>query len=125
MVGKSVGTGKPVIKKNTNTAEKATLSLLLHELCKKYNLQLYEEVMAIPDRKFRFDWAIPAIKVAIEYEGLFSEKSRHTTIEGFTKDCEKYNLTQLNGWKVFRYTAVNYQQAYQQIDDIINQLIEK
>lgn len=67
-------------------------------------------------RKFRFDWAIPSKKIAIEYEGLFSYRSGHTTVTGYTKDCEKYNLAQLKGWKVLRYTAINYGQVY---DDLI------
>jgi len=68
-----------------------------------------EELQFHHKRKFRFDWALPELMVAIEYEGLMSEKSGHTTIGGYTKDCEKYNLAQICGWKVLRYTAVNYQ----------------
>jgi very-short-patch-repair endonuclease len=60
------------------------------------------------ERKFRFDYAIPEKKVGIEYDGLMSDKSRHTTIEGFTRDCNKTNLAQIKGWKVLRYTAINY-----------------
>ena len=44
---------------------------------------------------------------AWEYEGIMSEKSRHTNILGYSKDAEKYNLAQSLGWKVFRYTAIN------------------
>lgn len=63
-----------------------------------------------PTRKFRFDIAIPDMKLAIEYEGMMqTSKSRHTTIGGFTNDCTKYNLAQLLGWKVLRYTAKNYE----------------
>ncbi len=58
------------------------------------------------DRKFRFDIAIPEKMIAIEYEGIFSEKSRHTSIMGYSKDSEKYNLAANLGWRVFRYTAV-------------------
>lgn len=61
-----------------------------------------------PKRRFRFDVAIPSYMIAIEYEGLNSEKSGHTTLTGYTKDCEKYNLAQVSGWKVLRYTAINY-----------------
>lgn len=71
-------------------------------------------------RKFRFDIAILDMKVGIEYEGLISEKSRHTTIEGFSMDCIKYNLAQLNGWKVLRYTAKNYTDFRNDIHTIIN-----
>jgi hypothetical protein len=57
------------------------------------------------DRRFKFDIAFPKKKIAIEYEGIFSNKSRHTTMGGYAKDCEKYNLAAQLGWKVFRYTS--------------------
>lgn len=60
-------------------------------------------------RKFRFDVVIPAYKVAIEYEGINSKKSRHTTHVGYTKDTEKYNLANQHGWIILRYTYMNYQ----------------
>lgn len=60
------------------------------------------------NRNFKFDIAIMHMKLAIEYEGLFSAKSRHTTAEGYSMDAEKYNLAQQMGWQVYRYTAVNY-----------------
>lgn len=60
------------------------------------------------ERKFRFDWSFPDIKVAIEYEGIMSEKSGHTTVTGYNKDAVKYNLAQSQGWKVIRLTALNY-----------------
>ena len=59
-------------------------------------------------RRFRFDFAIIEHKIAIEFEGVFSEMSRHTTYKGYTKDLTKYNLALINGWRVLRYTALNY-----------------
>ena len=59
------------------------------------------------DRKFRFDAAFIQQKIAFEYEGIYSKTSLHTTLSGFSKDCEKYNLAALNGWRVFRFTARN------------------
>ena len=59
-------------------------------------------------RQWRFDIAIPAMKIAIEYEGIMSRKSRHTTVTGYTKDCEKYNAATIAGWRVLRYNAINY-----------------
>lgn len=67
-----------------------------------------EELQFHPERKFRFDWAIPDLMIAIEYEGIISKKSGHTTISGYTKDCEKYNIAIMRGWKTLRYTAKNY-----------------
>lgn len=67
-----------------------------------------EELVFLKGRRFRFDFAIPDHKIGIEYEGINSHKSRHTSITGYTKDTEKYNLAVCNGWKVLRYTALNY-----------------
>lgn len=75
-----------------------------------------EEHSFHPDRKWRFDFAIPELMIAIEYEGLMSEKSGHTTIKGYSKDCEKYNEAIKQGWKLLRYTALNYQNLH---DDLI------
>lgn len=65
-----------------------------------------EHVFARP-RRWRFDIAFPEHKVAIEYEGVMGYKSRHTTISGYTGDCEKYNTATILGWRVLRYTAKN------------------
>lgn len=73
-----------------------------------------------PARKFRFDIAIPELKLGIEFEGLISDKSRHTTITGYTNDCIKYNLAQSFGWKVYRYTVLNYKDFYNDIKNINN-----
>jgi very-short-patch-repair endonuclease len=72
------------------------------------------------ERRFKADYANLQYRILVEYEGLFSHKSRHTTIKGFTNDCTKYNLAQIKGFRVLRYTAVNLSQM---IDDI-KQLIE-
>ena len=73
-----------------------------------------------PDRKFRFDWAVPDLMVAVEYEGIFSEKSGHTTLSGYKKDIVKYNLATKLGWKVLRYTADNYQEFEADLNEIKN-----
>lgn len=77
-------------------------------LIKQKGIKYTEEHKFSSTRRFRFDIAIIPLKLAIEYEGLKSTKSRHTTITGYTKDTEKYNLAQLEGWTVLRYTARNY-----------------
>lgn len=60
-----------------------------------------------PVRKFRFDFAFPEHKVAIEMEGGVFKKGRHTRGVGYSKDTVKYNLATCEGWKVLRYTALN------------------
>lgn len=54
------------------------------------------------DRRWRFDFAWPAQKVACEVEGATWANGRHTRGSGFEKDCEKYNAATLNGWRVLR-----------------------
>jgi|SRR5690606_25550027 len=70
-------------------------------------------------RKFRFDWAIIDLKIAIEFEGIMSKKSRHTTVTGYSKDSEKYNLAQINGWTVLRYTVLNYKNLEEDLTKIL------
>lgn len=86
--------------------QKANIEIILRKYFKPE--QISREHKGIKGRQFRFDWAILHLKIAIEYEGLFATKSRHTSITGYSNDCRKYNLAILNGWKVFRYTAKNY-----------------
>lgn len=80
-----------------------------------------KEYKFLPDRKFAFDFCLPSHRIAIEYEGIFSAKSRHTTAGGYSGDATKYNLAVINGWRVLRYTAINYRQFY----DDINQMLKK
>lgn len=66
-----------------------------------------------PKRKWRLDYYHPETKQAYEYEGIFQGKSRHTTLTGYTKDTDKYNQATKMGIRVYRFTALNYQ-------DVIN-----
>ena len=64
------------------------------------------EYVFMEDRDFRFDAAYPEERVAIEVEGGTGHgggMSRHTTPEGFRKDCLKYNAAGTMGWNVQRF----------------------
>lgn len=67
--------------------------------------QLTPEVKVVPDRRWRFDFAHPGTRIAIEIEGGTWTGGRHTRGSGYAKDCEKYNEAQLAGWTVFRLTG--------------------
>lgn len=56
------------------------------------------------ERKWRFDYAWPDAKVAIEVEGGVWTGGRHTSSAGFIKDIEKYNAAARLGWRVLRCT---------------------
>ena len=56
-----------------------------------------------PVRRWRFDFAWPAAKVAVEIEGGTWNAGRHTRGSGFAQDCEKYNTAVVCGWRVLRF----------------------
>jgi hypothetical protein len=80
------------------------------------------------ERKFKFDFALPKEKIAIEYEGLGLrtdksggvDKSGHTSPTGYTSNCEKYNLATVLGWKLLRYTALNYKDLERDLKLLLN-----
>jgi len=96
----------PKVKKEAKQVSWIREQLQHFEGLLKYKVE--EEYRFHKKRKWRFDFAIPELKIAIEYEGLNSEKSGHTTLKGYTSDTEKYNEAQQLGWKVIRYTVLNY-----------------
>lgn len=56
-------------------------------------------------REWRFDFAHPDLKLAIECEGYTRDgKGRHQNPEGMTEDARKYNEAALWGWVVLRFT---------------------
>ena len=100
------------------STEKRAIEMVLFVLHREGKIPEYvKELQFHEKRKWRFDWAIPELHTAIEYDGLISEKSRHTTISGYTGDCEKFNASTILGWKVLRYTALNYKNLY---NDLVN-----
>ena len=57
-----------------------------------------------PTRRWRFDYALPQHKIALEVEGGVWTGGRHIRPQGFLGDIEKYNTAALMGWRVFRTT---------------------
>ena len=55
-----------------------------------------------PKRKWRFDFAWPSEKVAVEIEGGLYKGGRHQSLNGFLKDAEKYEAALRQGWTVYR-----------------------
>jgi very-short-patch-repair endonuclease len=56
-------------------------------------------------RRWRFDFAWPTQKIAVEIEGGTWSGGRHTRGSGYEKDCEKYNEAVRLGWSVLRFTG--------------------
>ncbi len=64
--------------------------------------QIYEREWRFhPDRKWRFDFAFPKIKVAVEIDSA----AHKIYWNSYTRDVEKMNEALLMGWQVFRVTG--------------------
>lgn len=68
---------------------------------------LEREYQFHPERKFRFDYAWPEKKIALEVEGGLWRKGggAHSHPKGILRDIEKYNLATTLGWRVIRVTS--------------------
>ena len=80
--------------------------------------RLRQEFEFAPKRKFAFDWYIEDLRCGIEYNGIMSEKSRHTSITGYSKDMEKINLAQSLGYRVLQFTPLTYKSLLTELNNI-------
>lgn len=88
--------------------------------CRVEHLNPEREFYFAKPRQWRFDFAFPAIKLAIEIEGGTWSGGRHSRGSGMETDMEKYNTAAMLGWHVLRYstgmvkagTAINEVVAY-------------
>jgi len=95
-----------VYKKAVKTAITAEKGPNTDLFCKVAKAELLTEVIKEhlfhPVRKWRFDYALPEYKIAIEVEGGVWTEGRHTRPKGFINDMEKYNTATVMGWQVLR-----------------------
>jgi len=59
-----------------------------------------------PTRAWRFDFAWPSQRLAVEVDGR-----RHRTCAGQRSDCEKLNEAVRLGWRVLRFPSDQWRQA--------------
>ena len=57
-----------------------------------------------PTRKWRFDYAIPEHKIAIEVDGGVWINGRHNRASGYVKDLDKFNAAASMGWVALKFT---------------------
>jgi very-short-patch-repair endonuclease len=74
-------------------------------------------------RGWRFDYAIPSRRIAIEIEGGIWTAGRHTRGRGYQDDLDKYNSAIVRGWKVFRFSVEDVVSGKAQ--DCLRQFLER
>ena len=81
--------------------------------CKNGYSKIYEQLLGgewwaewpfHPTRKWRFDYACPKLKIAIEVDGGIFTGGRHSGGVGQLRDFEKGNAACAMGWYVFHTT---------------------
>ena len=94
----------PTRRKKTRQAKPQQLkSDFFTLLCRSdLKVECVKEDKFHPTRKWRFDYAIPEHKIAVEVEGGVWTGGRHTSPKGFLNDMEKYNTATVMGWRVLR-----------------------
>lgn len=69
------------------------------------DVEFVKEFQFHPTRRWRFDYAIPAKKVAVEVDGGVWTGGRHINPAGYINDMEKLNTAASMGWLVLRITT--------------------
>lgn len=109
--------GRKVGGRGRKIPAKDALDAALKAWCREHRLSLVREHKGIAGRQFSFDWAIPELKLALEFEGgMFGAtgakrcpvckelpKASHFAIDRIIRDAEKYNLAAIVGWTVLRF----------------------
>ena len=67
-------------------------------------VQVEAELKFHPVRKWRFDYAFPEYRVAVEVDGGVWTYGRHNSAKGYINDMEKLNTAASMGWLVLRIT---------------------
>lgn len=92
-------------KKSRQTGNSYQIRDVFTTICRTdLKVECVKEYKFHPTRRWRFDYAIPEHKIALEVEGGVWTGGRHTSPKGFLGDIEKYNTATIMGWRVFRTT---------------------
>jgi len=87
--------------------------------CNERAVTLEHEYRFDPDRQWRSDFAIPAFRILIEYEGgIFLQRGAHNSPAAIHRDIEKYQRAQELGYRVIRVTALTYTTVLKTLNDL-------
>lgn len=92
-------------KRGGNNAQKQpkydAFCLLLRQ---HLNVEVVAEHRFHATRMWRFDYAIPSHRIAIEIDGGVWQQGRHNRPKGYIADLDKFNHAAAEGWRVLKFT---------------------
>ena len=97
---------KVIRRKVLSSTASEKVDLFLNYLQQQFpQAEVVKELQFHPDRKWRFDYAFPSRKIAIEIDGAIWTLGRHNRPRGYLNDMEKLNTAASMGWLVLRFSA--------------------
>ena len=97
---------KATRKKVISSTASAKVDLFLNYLQQQFPaVEVVKELRFYPERRWRFDYAFPTLKVAIEIDGAVWTLGRHNRPAGYLADMEKLNTAASMGWLVLRFST--------------------
>lgn len=111
------------MKLTAKSSNKIKSDFYTQVLKKEIGVEVVKEYRFDALRMFRFDYAIPELRIAIEIDGglWIAGGGRHNRASGFINDMEKLNLATSKGWRILRFTHTT--KLLQQSMDIIKNTI--
>jgi very-short-patch-repair endonuclease len=92
-------------KKMAQKPRKQPKTDIFTSICKSdLKIEVVKEYKFHPTRKWRFDFAIPEHKIAIEIDGGVWNYGRHNRAQGYLADMKKFNAAASLGWIVLKFT---------------------
>lgn len=84
-------------------AEKRRAAFFMNCFRRRFpGVQIVPEYQFHPKRRWRFDFAIPEQKIALECEGGLFSGHGHNRGAAMIRDMEKYNAAAILGWRLLR-----------------------
>ena len=91
------------MKSTKSSANDLFISICRNEI----GVECIKEHQFYQKRKWRFDYAIPVHKIAVEVDGGVWINGRHNRASGYVKDLDKFNVAASMGWVVLKFTQDN------------------
>lgn len=97
---------KVIRRKVLSSTASEKVDLFLNYLQQQFpQAEVVKELQFHSDRKWRFDYAFPSRKIAIEIDGAIWTLGRHNRPRGYLNDMEKLNTAASMGWLVLRFST--------------------